>query len=128
MGGQGSLNCYMILRFHCHPQGTSLKIFCVINQLNVTDPNTGAPGLVPTAPDTFSHFHQTQSKILGRCSALCIFGVKLHFQSFTSNLNSWQLHSDLDRSPNLPWTLDPFRKKYIHIQVPTDNRLGVLSF
>lgn len=29
-----------------------------------------------------------------------------------SNLNSWQLHSDLDRILNLPWTLNPFRKTH----------------
>lgn len=116
---QQSLNCYMVLRFHCHCQRTNLKIFFMINRLNLTYPNTGTPVLVPTAPDKLSHFHQTQLKTLRHCSALCIFGVKLHFQSFTSNLNSWQLHSDLDRSSNLPGTPDPFHKTYIHVQVPT---------
>lgn len=72
-----------------------------------------------TAPDKPSHFHQTQWKTLRHCSALCIFGVELHFQPFMSNLNSWQLHLDLDRSPNFPRTPDPFHKKYMDVQLPT---------
>lgn len=39
---QRSLNCYMILRCQCHCQGTNLKTLCVVNQLNLTHPNTGA--------------------------------------------------------------------------------------
>lgn len=61
-----------------------------------------------------SPFHQTQFRILRHSSALCIFCVKLYFQSFMSNLNSWQLHSDLDRIPDLPWTPNPFHHTHMH--------------
>lgn len=59
----------------------------------------------------FSSFHQTQFRTLRHSSALSIFCVKLYFQSFMSNLNSCQLHSDLNRIPNLPWTPNPFHNK-----------------
>lgn len=93
------------------------KNICVINQLNRTPPSSWA--LCALTSEKFSLFHQTQFRTLRHSSALWIFCVKLYFQSFMSNLNSWQLHSDLDRIPNLPWTPNPFHEKHTAISKHT---------
>ena len=72
-----------------------------------------------TATEKASPFHQTQFRTPRHGSALCIFCVKLYFQSFMSNLNSWQLHSDLDRIPNLLWTPYPFHNTRTHVHTHT---------
>lgn len=86
---------------------------CVINQLNVTQPITWLLRFCYAALRTILPLsHPIQFWTPRPSSALCIVCVKLYFQSFMSNLNSWQLHSDLDRILNLPWTLNPFCKTH----------------
>lgn len=55
-------------------------------------------------------------------------GCQTLFSIFYVNLNPWQLFSDPDRIPNIPWTPNPFHKKHIHIcwggwNYPGDRRL-----
>lgn len=70
-------------------------------------------------PPKSSPCHQTQFRIPRNSSALCIFRVKLYFRSFMSNLNSWPLHSDLDRILNLSWTPNPFHKTHVRAHAST---------
>lgn len=76
-------------------------------------------------PPKSSPCHQTQFRIPRNISALCIFRVKLYFQSFMSNLNSWSLHSDLDRILNLSWPPNPFHKTHGRARVSTHTHTDV---
>lgn len=95
-----------------------LQKVCVLKQLNITQPITWSL-YTSTATEKASPFHQTQFTTPRHGSALCIFCVKLYFQSLMSNLSSWQLHSDLDRIPNLLWTPHPFHNTRTHMWAHT---------
>lgn len=93
----------------------------VINQLNVIQPITWLLCFCYDILQTILPLSHTIQFWMPRpSSALGIVCVKLYFQSFMSNLNSRQLHSDLDRILNLAWTLNPFCKtQHMPLPAPT---------
>lgn len=108
-------NCQQIFRTQGHRQETNLKKNSVqLTSETERNPSHGRFVYAKTPMEKSGPFHQIQFRTPRHSSVLCIFCVKLYFQSFMSNLNSWQLHSDLDRIPNSPWTPNPFHKTQMH--------------